>query len=433
MAPRARASASLGGAAARPQRPRVLYFSRIDFPSPKANSIQSFHTCLALARQGADVLFVVARLNGSRRDCFAYYGEPEHPRLRFTSLSLPVASEFNAWRGAAFRLYLGAFLRRHRAASTWVMSRDPAGLDLFDSLAAVRSGTGVRTLFEVHKLAFLTKASHQRQRGRDIADPQIAAKIERRRTLEARIYATVDGIVCTSASAQRMLGEHFAAHAPACVVPNGTRVDVDAEGTPLVSSVLDDRARDLDLVYVGQLYKWKGTDGLVAAMAHLPDAHLTIVGGQDAGDLERLRAQAASLGVAPRIDFVGQVAPHRVADYLARARVGVIPLPARDHIEAEHFTSPLKAFELMRSGVPIVASNLPSTREILTHDETAWLVAPDDPAALAGGLQRLRSDRVLAARLVAAAATRVLDYTWNARARRVLAFTAALDAVPAGA
>ena len=433
MALRARASSSIAARANRPRRPRVLYFSRIDFPSPKANSIQSFQTCLALAREGADVLFVVRKLTGSRRDCFAYYGEPEHPRLRFTSLSLPVASEFNDWRGGAFRMYLAAFLRRHRSASTLVMTRDPAGLDLVDSLTAVRGTTGVRTLFEVHKLAFLTKASHQRARGRDLADAQIAAKVERRRELEARVYASVDGIVCTSESARRMLGEHFAVHAPACVVPNGTRVDVDADGKPVVAAVLDDRRRDLDIVYVGQLYKWKGTDGLIAAMAHLPDARLTIVGGQDTDDLERLHALAAQLGVAPRIDFAGQVAPHRVGDYLARARVGVIPLPARDYIEAEHFTSPLKAFELMRAGVPIVASDLPSTREIMAHDRTAWLVAPDDPVALAAGLRRLRDDRVLAARLVAAAATHVLDYTWTARARRVLEFAAALEPVPAEA
>jgi glycosyltransferase involved in cell wall biosynthesis len=428
MAQRARAPVSSWG---RSGGPRVLYFSRIEFPSPKANSIQSFHTCLAMAREGADVLFVVRKLVGSRRECFAYYGEPEHPRLRFTSLSLPMASEFNDWRGTSFRLYLAAFLRRHRHDPTLLVTRDPAGLELVESVRAVRPAAGLRMLFEVHKLAFLTKASHQQARGRDLASPEVAAKVERRRQLEASVYAAVDGIICTSESARRMLGEHFAAHAPACVVPNGTQVSMDGDGRPLVASRLDDRARDLDLVYVGQLYKWKGIDGLVRAMVHVPGAHLTVVGGQDPEDLVRLQDLAQRLGVAARIDFVGQVAPHRVAGFMARARVGVIPLPAHGYVEAEHFTSPLKAFELMRAGVPIVASDLASTREILRHDVTAWLVPPDDPIALAAGLVRVREDRALAARLVAAAAEQVLDYTWAARARRMLAFAAGLEAVPA--
>jgi glycosyltransferase involved in cell wall biosynthesis len=415
-------------AAERLARPRVLYFSRIEFPSPKANSIQSFHTCLAMAREGADVLFVVRRLLQSRRDCFAYYGEPEHPRLRFTSMSLPGLSDFNDWRGPAFRLYLSAFLRRHRREPTVLFTRDPAGLDLVASLRAVRPVPMLRTLFEVHKLAFLTKASHQEERGRDLGDPRIAAKIARRRELEAQVYSTVDGIVCTSESARRMLGEHFAPHAPVCVVPNGTHIPLDAAGRPSVAA-LDDSRRDLDVLYVGQLYKWKGTDGLLRAMVRVPAARLTVVGGQDAADLERLQALASHLGLAGRIEFVGQVPPHRVAEFMARARVGVIPLPARGYVEAEHFTSPLKAFELMRAGVPIVATDLPSTREILQHDSTAWLVPADDPAALADGLARLRADRALAARLVGAAAAHVVDYSWTARARRVLDFAAGLDPV----
>jgi glycosyltransferase involved in cell wall biosynthesis len=416
-------------AAARPL--RVLYFSRIDFPSPKANSIQSFHTCLAMARAGADVLFVVRHLVGSRRDCFAYYGEPEHPRLRLVSLSLPGVSGFNEWKGTSFRLYLGAFLRRHRRDTTVLVTRDPAGLELLDALRNVRPAAGVRTVFEIHKLAFLTKASHQQERGRDLADPAIRAKIDNRRALEARVYASADGLICTSESARRMVAEYFPEHARACVVPNGTHLAVDADGVPTLTPELDDAGRDLDILYVGQLYKWKGTDGLLHAVRRLPDARLTVVGGQDPEDLQRLRALAARLEIASRVDFVGQVAPHRVGEYMARARIGVIPLPARGFVEAEHFTSPLKAFELMRAGVPIVATDLPSTREILRHDANAWLVAPDDPDALAAGIARLQSDRMLAARLVRQAALHVMDYTWTARARRILDFAAGLEPAPA--
>jgi glycosyltransferase involved in cell wall biosynthesis len=407
-----------------PARPRVLYFSRIDLPSPKANSIQSFQTCWELARLGADVRFVVRRLLGSRRDCFAHYGLPEHPRLRLLSLSLPVPGDFNAWRGLSFRFYLRAFLGRHRHEPTLLLTRDPAGLELLRAYAALPPHPEVTTLFEVHKLAFLTKASHQEERGRSLDDPRVQAKIEARRRLEAEIYGAVDGLVCTSENARRLLDEHFPQHAPARVVPNGS----PGGELPLATGPLDDAARDLDVLYIGQLYAWKGIDGLVRAMAHLPTRRLTIVGGNDARDLERVRAAAAAAGVADRVSFAGQVPPAEVPGWLARARVGVVPLPERGFVEAAWFTSPLKLFELMRWRVPIVASDLPSVREIVQDGEHAVLVPPDDPAALARGIERLLADRELAAQLVRAAAERVLDYTWEARARSLLEFAATLRA-----
>jgi glycosyltransferase involved in cell wall biosynthesis len=403
-------------------RPRVLYFSRIDFPSPKANSIQSLNTCYAMACQGAEVRFVVRRLLQPRRECFAYYGLQEHPRLRFVSLSLPFQSEFNDWQGRTFRFYLGAFLRRQRRATTILVTRDAAGLELLRLCGAYGLAAGIRTLFEVHKLAFLTKAGHQEERGRSLADPVVRAKVEARRALEAEIYAAVDGIVCTSDGARAALDEHFPQHAPLCVIPNGARIARDRDGAPRVVADLDDAGRDLDILYVGQLYRWKGVDGLLQALCHLPGRRLTLVGGNDPEDLARLRDLAAALGVAPRVDFVGQVAPHAVASYTSRARVGVIPLPGTGFVEALRFTSPLKAFELMQAGVPLVATDLPSVREIVRHGQHGLLVPPDDPAALAQGIDTLLGDRALASKLVRAAAAHVQGFSWEARARRILDF-----------
>jgi glycosyltransferase involved in cell wall biosynthesis len=74
----------------------------------------------------------------------------------------------------------------------------------------------------------------------------------------------------------------------------------------------------------------------------------------------------------------------------------------------------------MAAGKAVVASDLPSLRELLTHDRDAWLVAPDDPAALAGGLERLLGDAALRERLGRTLAARAPEHTWDARARRLL-------------
>lgn len=402
--------------AARLERQRILYFSRIDLPSTKANSIQTMNTCLELARGGVEVVLVVRRLTCTRRECFAFYGLPEHPRVRIVSLSFPVPTGFNEWEGPYFRFYLASLLRRYRRPGTVLFTRDPAGLALLEQVHQMR--IELRTFYEVHKLAFLTKASHQEERGRSLDDPRVSAKIESRRRLEASVYAAADGLVCTSENAMQLLDRHFPEHAPARVVPNGTHLG------PGVAA-FDDAERDLDVVYVGQLYRWKGVDALIEAMAHLPGRRLTIVGGNAAADLARAGAHAREAGVAERIDFIGQVPPHQVAAWLRRARVGVVPLPRAGFLEASTFTSPLKVFEFMHAGVPLVASDLPSIRELVRPNEHALLVAPDDPAALAAGIERLLQDRALAARLAAAAAVHVRDYSWERRAQRLLEFIAA--------
>jgi len=84
------------------------------------------------------------------------------------------------------------------------------------------------------------------------------------------------------------------------------------------------------------------------------------------------------------------------------------------------YTSPLKLFEYMASGVPIVASDLPSMKEILRHGENAWLVRPGDPLALAEGIRILLSDRKRAESLAKTAREDVRSYTWEARAAQII-------------
>ena len=109
--------------------------------------------------------------------------------------------------------------------------------------------------------------------------------------------------------------------------------------------------------------------------------------------------------------FVDHVASSEVPTWIAAGDIGVIPLPSKPDRFAR-FTSPLKAFEFQAAGVPLVASDLPSVREVLTHGENAWLVDPDDPGALAAGLARLLADEDLRKSLGARGKLAVAEHTW---------------------
>jgi len=73
----------------------------------------------------------------------------------------------------------------------------------------------------------------------------------------------------------------------------------------------------------------------------------------------------------------------------------------------------------MAAGKPIVASNLPSIREVLRDGENAVLVEPGSPTALTSGLRRVLEDRKLAERIGRRAFDEVAEYSWDCRAERV--------------
>jgi glycosyltransferase involved in cell wall biosynthesis len=168
-------------------------------------------------------------------------------------------------------------------------------------------------------------------------------------------------------------------------------------------------------VYAGGLLAWKGADVLVEAARGLPDVYFVVAGGMD-GDVKRLRARAGGLANV-RID--GFQPPTRVPLYLAAADLGVVPNRSKPAISARH-TSPLKVFEAMAAGLPLVASDVPSLRELLADGEDALLVPPDDPAGLAAGIGRLAGDAALRERFAARLRARAALHAWDARAERIL-------------
>jgi glycosyltransferase involved in cell wall biosynthesis len=173
------------------------------------------------------------------------------------------------------------------------------------------------------------------------------------------------------------------------------------------------------VVYAGQLYRWKGVDTLVQAMAHVPGAHLLVVGG-GGDDLERVKALAESV-IPERVTFTGNVAPPAVPALLAAADVIALPNSAQSEISSR-YTSPLKLFEAMAAGRALVASDIPSLREVLKDSHNALLVTPDDPVAFGAGLKRLLDEEPFRRHLAHVARAEVANHDWRARARSVARF-----------
>jgi glycosyltransferase involved in cell wall biosynthesis len=101
------------------------------------------------------------------------------------------------------------------------------------------------------------------------------------------------------------------------------------------------------------------------------------------------------------------------------AAASIVVLPNTASAISDRYTSPLKLFEYLAMGRAIVASDLPSIREVLTDGVTASLVPSGDPVALAGALRALANDPARAAALGAEARRLAPRYTWSARAATI--------------
>ena len=128
---------------------------------------------------------------------------------------------------------------------------------------------------------------------------------------------------------------------------------------------------------------------------------------------------ADSAGISRKmLKFVDRVPNREVPLWLNALDVAVMPFPETEHYK--YFISPLKLFEYMAAGVPIVASDLPSIRDILQHDKNAWLVPPGNSDSLGQAILTLLRDPDRATRLAKTAKEEVRHYTWKKRAQGIL-------------
>ena len=174
------------------------------------------------------------------------------------------------------------------------------------------------------------------------------------------------------------------------------------------------------ICYTGHLFRWKGVYTLAESSNYLSNEFLVyIVGGMQA-DIEALQDFIVDKNIKNLV-LTGYIPYNQVVQYLQAADLFVLPNSAIAKISRE-YTSPLKLFEYMAARRPIVASDLPSLREILRHKENAYLVAPDDPQALAESILYVMREHRLAEKMVATAYNEVQNYAWEKRAQKIQAF-----------
>lgn len=374
---------------------KIYYLGNIRIPTEKAHGGTIAKSCEAFARAGAEVVLIVPRRKTQfTEDIFTTYKVDKNFTVQYvpTLDLLRFSSSRPAYWISYAAFYISAFVTLLR-----LPKKDAAIYTREAPLLTLRV-LGMPAFLECHH-------------------------VFSRRTVYFWLARKASGIITISHALKRTFVKHGFDDTKIIVSPSGVDLGIfdsatsQREAREALYLPLDKKIA----LYTGNFTTMgadKGIGDILHAVKELPDVEFVAVGGSDK---DRLRYENLSLelGVAARVELKGFVPQATLALYQRAADVLLMPFPDTPHYRSN--MSPVKMFEYMASGRPIIASNLPTITEVL-NEHNAALVPPGNPKALIEAIKGLLSDPERGAHLATKAAEDVKKYSWSERAKQVLRF-----------
>lgn len=252
---------------------------------------------------------------------------------------------------------------------------------------SIRAATGIPVVYEVRGFWEETWLARQPSFAANSASYTLRREVNRRCMLEA------DHVVTLGETMKRLIVDRGVEPDKVSVVPNAIDPDqvYPAERPADLAAELGIDREDVVVGYVGSLLAYEGLDQLIRAVAGLAERgtaiRCLIVG--DGPEREPLVALADRLGVADRVSLPGAVPPADVPRYYAL--LDVFAMPRRD-LRVCSMVTPLKPYEAMAAGVPLLLSDVAALAEVVEDGRTGLLVRAGDAASLEQALERLVFD-----------------------------------------
>lgn len=379
---------------------KILVAYPEELPSPQARAVQVISNAAGLAGAGAEVCLAYGRKSGTALEVSTVTGNPPPDSLSLKPLPLVRKVKFGPVRISwnwIFHTNLDRAIRAFRP--DWIYCRH---IKLAARLIQRRAG---RVVYEAHTI-FSAEAANSCDAALIASNP----KWNKIFLAEKEIFRNADAVVSTSkilAAEIEKLFQRKGVH----VFPHAVWPHHQSAWTP--------DFKEKRIVYVGQFYLWKDVDTLIHAVRLLPrDVKLDLIGGRGEADADRARLKILvhSLELQDRVHFLGQLAPAEVAGHMSTASVLVLTLGAS--VLATRFTCPIKLFEYLAGGRPVVATRLPIIEEMANGAVDYYRVG--DPGDLARKLERLLASAECLKQLAGRAGAVKSVSTWTGRGRGIL-------------
>lgn len=370
---------------------RIVYISTSIIPSRTANSIHVMKMCQAFADQGHEVILLAPDypyIEHGIDNVFRYYGVKEN----FTIKKLH-------WTKIKGRSYFYGFLAAktaHKLNPDIIYGRFLTGC----SFAGMISNKAI--IFE----------SHQPIKNSGKIQEFLFNKLIRKRNFK-RLVLITESLKNYYKNNYNITGDKLlVAHDGADIPPEN-----------IISAELKLNNNNINVGYVGHLYRGKGMEIISELAQKCPWANFHIIGGLNK-DVDYWKSKLEHLS---NIYFYGFV-PHSVTVRYIKA-CDVLLAPYQNEVfgygenrkNISSWMSPLKIFEYMSLAKPIISSNLPVLREVLVHGHNALLCRPNDINEWIDALKKLQIDLNLRQTLGSNAYKEFIEkYLWNSRAEKVI-------------
>lgn len=367
---------------------KITYITNVRLPTQKAHGFQIMKMCEAFAACGIDVELVVPfRQNEIQSDPFAYWQAKKDFTITYIGGSdflqykfIPRKIAFLA-NAILFAINTTRYIFVHKNFNIiYTRDREVAFLSIFFKRKFV---------WEIH---FLPRAMF----------------------LYNFIFKRVFLLIAITEHLKKFLTEHGVADDKIIVSPDA--VDLALFDTTADRKTVRKRfgipEDKFVVLYAGQLFMWKGVGTLISAVSMLPNNFMTVVVGGDSFGIASLPKYSGN-----NLIFLGQRPMREIPELLKAADVLVLPNSGKQKI-SKYYTSPLKLFEYMASGVPMVVSELPSLQEIVSEDDVFFFES-DNASDLARTIREVAEHQEDAKNRATHAEEKVKQYTWQRRAKYI--------------
>ncbi|WP_421077476.1 glycosyltransferase family 4 protein [Methanothermococcus sp. Ax23] len=358
---------------------KILYVHNADFSKPCANRIQVLNMCKAFRKIGQDITLM--SFNNDKNTIKKVYNED----VDFNTISL---KPFINYYFRSLLLFLRFLSIKNNY--NYIYTRD-----LIFAFLVSKFFKDKKVIYELHDLSngkiwhFLFKRTFKNLHGCVVISEGLKEELIKW-GFNSKIYVLHDGV-------------------------DLNRFDINI-------SKKDVRARlnlpkdKIIISYTGSLQNWKGYETFLKSYKYLKNKKNTvylIVGGSEE-QINKLKEVYKNKDII----FVPFVENSKVPLFLKASDILVIPNSSKYEISVK-YTSPLKLFEYMASKKPIIASDLPSIREVVGESEVLFFV-PDDERDLALKIEKLINNDELQNKLANNAYEKVKNYAWEKRASKII-------------
>ena len=371
----------------------VIFNNRL--PTERAHGFQIVKMCEELASAGKSVELVIPKSkNKIKENIFSYYGVKNNFKVKeLWALNLFFGDI--TYRVRYFTFLISLFFYKI-SDSTVYLTRNPEVVFLI----SIRKG---KIIFENHNWYETEK------------------KIKKNLALVKNAF----GFITTSEIIKKEFVNKGVNADKIIIAPNG--VDLNKFNISLSKNEARSRFHlPLDkklIIYSGHLYEKKGVYTIAESVKYLSDdCRIVFIGGlpDDIKKMKRLfgkDANSTTQNGQRKIIFVGQKDRSKIPLYLKSADVLVIGNSAK-YLSESTYTSPLKLFEYLAVGNPIVASDVPAIREFVTENEVVFF-EPDNPESLAKAIKFAEDNKE---NLSQNAKQLSQNFSWQKRARKIIEF-----------